>query len=501
MGGEAVKGSWLSGLFPISRKSDNDKVVIGILASEVSSLMLKIVHLWHSLSDNEVTRLREEIVNSLGLKILVSDDDDFLMELALNELLSNLQCLARSVASLSKRCEDPVYHSYEQFVNNPVQNRFQWFGWEYRWKKMERKVKKMERFAAVMTHLSQEIEVLQECEQTYRRMRANPRINRVKLLQFRKRVVLHRQEVTTLRDMSPWNRSYDYIVRLLARSLFTILERIILVFGNYHHQNGNERSYSPFMYSYVHNSHEIYSNSRKKKEQQAFQSHIGHFRGCMSVGTDSPVIQTGGSMRFNSNNVRADKISVFSRKRIYSKLSIKGELIIKPGPSTLGDAALALHYANVILLIEKMASSIHLIDQETRDVLYNLLPTTIKSGLRDKFKGCGKRKASSSLASDANIAAGWNMVVRQILQWLAPLAHNMIRWHCERNFGRDHTSSKPNVLLVHTLYFANQATTEAAIVELLVGLNYNTFSIPEDVANSIVKIPTSTINSSGVTFA
>jgi hypothetical protein len=31
---------------------------------------------------------------------------------------------------------------------------------------------------------------------------------------------------------------------------------------------------------------------------------------------------------------------------------------------------------------------------------------------------------------------------------------------------------KANVLLVQTLYFANQAKAEAAIVELLVGLHY-----------------------------
>ncbi|KAK9205752.1 hypothetical protein WN943_016022 [Citrus x changshan-huyou] len=59
-----------------------------------------------------------------------------------------------------------------------------------------------------------------------------------------------------------------------------------------------------------------------------------------------------------------------------------------------------------------------------------------------------------------------------ILEWLAPLAHNMIRWQSERSFEQQRVVSRSNVLLVQTLYFANQEKTEAAITELLVGLNY-----------------------------
>ncbi|XP_020972382.1 uncharacterized protein LOC107628060 [Arachis ipaensis] len=131
-----------------------------------------------------------------------------------------------------------------------------------------------------------------------------------------------------------------------------------------------------------------------------------------------------------------------------------------------GDAALALHYANVIELIEKIVSSPHLIDDHTRDDLYSKLPTTIRTDLREKLKWYAKRK------HDPSIAAEWSVAMTQILGWLAPLAHSMIRWHEVRNFEKEHTTSEASVLLVQTLYFANQAKTEAAIVELLVGLSY-----------------------------
>ncbi|CAJ1968753.1 unnamed protein product [Sphenostylis stenocarpa] len=522
MGGETVNGRWLR--WPISRKSASDgKELIGILAFEVAGLMSKVVNLWRSLSSREIMIMKEWIVKSVGVKILVSEDNDFLMELALSEILNNFESLAWSVARLSKRCKDPVYHNYEHFVRNPAQHYRQWSGWEYAWKKMERKVKKMDRFVAAMTLLSQELEVLAEREQTFGRMKANRELRGVKLLEFRKKVMWQRQQVKTLRDMSPWNRNHDYVVRLLARSLFTILERIILVFGNSHLPIENQENESLFpsvntnsnhltrCHSFSIPMHSSKTNSRgfssqrfeskpglksafvvdkgktkrKKKKQQVLHSeskqfkNIGPLIGCMSAGNNSPVVQicrptNGGSMRLvDCHHVKnidkiMDKKSLICRSRIFLKLSVKGGL--KPGESTLGGAALALHYANVIVLIEKMVSAPHLIDLEIRDDLYNMLPATIRTALRGKLKWYAKSKRAT--VHEARLAVEKSMVLSQILKWLAPLAHNMIKWHSERNFEREQSACKANILLVQTLYFANQAKAEAAMVELLVALHY-----------------------------
>lgn len=514
MRGETVNVTWLGGFWPASRKSaSEDKDGIGIMAFEVAGLMSKVVNLWHSLSDREVMNLREWIVNSVGVKVLVSNDEYFLMELACNEILNNFESIANSVARLSKRCKDPIYHGYESFVNNPAQNYLQWSEWEYRWKKMEKKVKKMETFVVAMSLLSQELEVLTEREQTFRRMQLNPEANKVKLLEFRKKVAWQRQQVQNLRSLSPWNRSYDYIVRLLARSLFTILGRIIILFGNNHLPNEKQQSVSPTMVNT--NNHLTRNNSfpieskpvlnkskKKKKEQQVLHSqassgkhqqpsegrqlkYVGSFKGCMSIsiGNDSPVVQSclpanGGSMRFSNSDYpkknidvgmeKVDKISIFHRSRVYLKLSFKGRL--KPAPSTLGDAGLALHYANVIVLIEKIVSASQTIDLQTRDDLYNKLPATIRTALRGKLKWYAKCKHGK--VHSADVAIEWSLVLSKILEWLAPLAHNMVRWHSERSFEKDHTTLKANVLLVQTLYFVDQAKTEAAIVQLLVGVHY-----------------------------
>ncbi|KAH7553652.1 hypothetical protein JRO89_XS12G0038600 [Xanthoceras sorbifolium] len=528
-----VSESWFDSLRRISWKSvsETDKAVIGILAYEVASLMSKVVSMWHCLSEKEIDRLREEIVNSVGVKKLVADDDDYLMDLAFNEIIENFGNVARSVARIGKRCTDPVYHRFENFIEDPILNYFEWLGWEYRWKKMERKVKKMERFVAVMLQLPQELEVLAELEQTLRRIGANAAFDRVKFLEFRQKVMWQRQEVRNLREMSPWVRSYDYVVRLLIRSLFTVLERIKHVFGINHMASvegdrdcehkytdilSRSHSLSASMQSSVYLSennlcgpfgksvskpaltsdksrtnnrqqqyllqsdtvHEALSHSKSKR-----LSHVGPFKGCMMGGGDSPILPGckptgGGSMRFytvymknieKTETTNSDSLSV--NKKIYYKLSIFSSKhgLLNASPYTLGHAALALRYANVVKLIEKLASSPHMISLDARDDLYNMLPMTIKSALRARLKAYAK---TASYDYDASLAEEWQLAMERILEWLAPLAHNMIRWQSERNFEKESVVSRTNVLLVQTFHFASRAKTEAAIMELLVGLNY-----------------------------
>ncbi|CAI9778956.1 unnamed protein product [Fraxinus pennsylvanica] len=537
MGGVLTE-SWFSNIWRSSRKSmalEPEKLVIGILAFEVSRLMSKVVYLWQCVDDRQIVRFREEVVNSLGIQKLVSDDNEYLMDLALAETLENLGSVAKSVAILGKKCADPTYHNLERVFENPVEINLKWSGWQYKLKKMETKVKKMERFFGSTEQLFQELEVLAELEQSLRRMQAGAGLSQVKLLEFQQKVMWQRQEVKNLREMSPWVRSYDYIVRLLLRSIFTIIERIKHVYGinnienveaiNHYEcfpddcltrnnsisailqlplspsENRLSRFPGPFGRSFSNlGLNRDKNRSRNKKlhtrslsslgcgKPQQTKSRrfdpVGPFKGCMTGESDSPVVQSytpssSGSLRSNCasqryademkdtnavpivhSSITSSKVSFFNYKR----------QLLNPPPSTLGYAALALHYANIIILIEKLASSPHLISLDARDDLYNMLPASIRSCLRAKLKVFSKSLASC--VYDAAFAANWSFAVSRILEWLSPLAHSMITWHSERNFERQQMVSRTNVLLVQTLYFANQEETEAAIVELLMGLNY-----------------------------
>ncbi|KAJ8753997.1 hypothetical protein K2173_001895 [Erythroxylum novogranatense] len=513
-----------------------EKVKIGIVAFEVVSLMSKIVNIWHYMTDAGMCKLREEVVNSVGIRTLVSHDSNYLMELALNEILENLVLVARSVGMYGIKCSDPLFRGFVNFVDDPIQNYLQWSGWSYRLKKMERKVKKMERFIAFTKQLSDELEALTELERTFRRMQGNVSIAKWKLLDAQQRLILQRHTVTCLQEISPWVRTYDYVVRLLARSLLTILERIkysleinhlSIVERNTECRQMNfdclarSHSFSALMHPAIHPSdHMSYGSSpghlglgksnlmsefdaktnafnRQQKLLQPFSTldgkhnlkkkrrtgRTGPFKGCMASENDHTFVQkckssVGGSMRILGDYFKSFEAehaslgSVNFSNKIYGKLAIlstKKRMFVAPC-STLGDAALAFHYANLILIIQRLASSPDTIDSDTRSDLYDMLPSTLRASLRSRLKIYAKSLAPS--VHNGSLVTEWSVALARILDWLLPLALNTIRWQAERNFERKQEELGTNVLLVQTLHFANRAKTEAVITELLVGLNY-----------------------------
>jgi hypothetical protein len=132
---------------------------------------------------------------------------------------------------------------------------------------------------------------------------------------------------------------------------------------------------------------------------------------------------------------------------------------------------LALHYANAVIIAEKMARYPHLITQDARDDLYQMLPKSVRMRLRGKLRSL-MRGCSNSLECECALVGEWREALEKALAWLAPMAHNMIRWQSEHNFEQQQQIvSRPNVLLLQTLHFADREKAEAAITELLVGLN------------------------------
>lgn len=501
-----------------------EKPVVGILAFEISRFMSKVVKIWNSVNARQIARLKEEISMSIGMHRLVSEDDVYLMDLALAEIIDNLMDLGKSVAMLGKKCADSTYHNLETVFHDPSAIDPKWYGWQYRLKKMDRKVKKMEKFVAATEQLHSELEVLSEQEQSLKRMRAGANLGKMKLLEFQHKVLWQRQEVKSLQELSPWVRTYDYVVRLLLRSLFTIIERIKYAFGSddvdgsdWFPSRCNSMSGLDQTSGFSSENSEAFGCMRRTSSNLASRAcknkvkytsscdrspssiHCGKqhqmmgrrlafvgLPGCMTGGVESPVTVTyyphscGSSFRSYAGSekdgneveetyttIPIKRLGIISSERSF--FHSKRRLLNAP-PSTLGYAALAIHYAHVIVLMEKLALSPHLISLDAREDLYDMLPSTIRSRLRAKLKTLSTTPASSEY--NAALAAELSLRISRILEWLSPLARNMIRWQSERNFERERVVCGSNILLVQTLHFANQAETEAAIVELLMGLSY-----------------------------
>ncbi|XP_047953629.1 uncharacterized protein LOC125199771 [Salvia hispanica] len=533
-----VTQSWFRSLWTPLKKNEfhTEKAKIAVLAFEAASLMTKLLHLWQSMTDKQVARLREEINDSLGIKKLVSESDEYIGKLICAEMMENLVNVARALARLSKRCNDPLLRSFEQAFNDLIKGGTDTYGWQFSWRKMERKVKKMERFIVANANLYQEMETLADLEQALKRMKGNDSVDSITLVEYEKKIAWKRQEVKHLKENSLWSRTYDYTILLMARSLFTTYGRIGHVFGVNHitdigansrvvDNSNNRHSHSTaFMQSSVYPS-ENYVPRVSTGTQGKFISSSGpllrtnnmgplssstakpgptsktsksslrmwHFRDkshkaekisqrkpngmTMSGPLTGSVVGGNGSWTGNAHLIPGDAQSGVMDGKIYGNL-IDGNLsvvaskskLLNPPPETLGASALALHYANLIIFIEKLVASPHLIGNDARDDVYNMLPASIRSSLRAKLKPFARSLSSS--VYDTALANEWNDAMSKTLEWLAPLAHNMIRWQSERSFEHQSLVSRTNVLLVQTLYFANQEKTEAQITELLVGLNY-----------------------------
>ncbi|KAI3520381.1 hypothetical protein L1887_09772 [Cichorium endivia] len=462
-------------------------------------------------------------------------------------MLHNLESVARVVTRLAKRCNDPLLKCFERAYDDLVKSGVDQYQWQYTWKKMNKKVKKMEKFILVNANLYQEMETLTELEQILRRIKSNEEQDSITLVEYMKKLAWKQQEVKRLKELSLWNRSHDYVVVLLARSIFTIFNRIAFVFGINHvlppasDSNSDSdsdlfrsQSVSTLLQSSIHpsenritlgniisrsgpisrtnNTNNFYSgplgnsiagsgpvkrrnitysgpiNSTSKSGPLARVAKTGiklwngksptphrfsttrPFKGCMLAEDGSPV-KNCHVISSTACSTTPQKIKESETEfHLPSCDSNSRNKIFEAPPETLGGAALALHYANVIIVLEKLVASPHLIGHDARDDLYNMLPKNVRSALRVRLKPYAKSLASSEY--DMALAEEWNEAISGTLEWLSQLAHNMIRWQSERSFEHHNLLSKTNMLLVQTLHYANQEKTESTITELLVGLNY-----------------------------
>lgn len=143
--------------------------------------------------------------------------------------------------------------------------------------------------------------------------------------------------------------------------------------------------------------------------------------------------------------------------------------------ATVGGAGLSLRYANVIMLAERCLNAPDAtIGDDARAALYEMLPERLEVKLRTKLRGewleWGKLKGDKEAHSAA--ATRWRGEAAEVLEWLVPVAHDMVRWQAERNLEKQKFETRPTVLLLQTLHYSDLEKVEEAIVKVLVGLSY-----------------------------
>lgn len=479
-----------------------ERQIIGILSFEVANVMSKIMNLHKSLSDNEVSKLKNEILKSDGIRTLVSGDEKQLLELAVVEKLDELSRIAGVVSRLGKKCSIPALQGFEHVYGDVVCGVIDVGELSFLVKDMEGMMRKMERYVSTTVSLYSEMEVMNELESATKKFRENQLEESRKA--FEQKLVWQRQDVKHLKDVSLWSQTFDKAVELLARTVCTVYARIHLVFGDGCSKpraqvlvsNGNSqrlRQLDVVRTNLRKHHSRAFVNDKLEKRATGFRAKtrvqkgegvfgpedfnfvcgIGPgrmFMECLSLSSSASKVDDDG-----------DRVSYDDRSSCFSgalgsllrpingeQRVVKSRLLVEAPPNTVGGSALGLHYANVIIIIEKLLCYPHLVGEEARDDLYQMLPTSLRRTLKARLRSYSKNLA----IYDAPLAHDWRERLEGMLRWLGPLAHNTIKWQSERNFEQQQIVTRTNVLLLQTLCYADRGRTEDAICELLVGLNY-----------------------------
>uniref|UniRef100_A0A1D1XUX0 DNA integrity scanning protein DisA n=1 Tax=Anthurium amnicola TaxID=1678845 RepID=A0A1D1XUX0_9ARAE len=434
---------------------------LGILAFEVARTMCRLVALHRALSDAGVARLRSDAMRSQGVAYLNTPDQGALLRLACAEMLDDLDAAAAAVARLGSRCGGVWPQGFEHVYADLKAGTGDITRLGFPPKDVEKRVKKMERYVASTSALYVAMEGLAELEAGEQRrlgiwkQRAAAGQKDPPFESFQKRISLQRDRVRQLRRESLWTHSFDKVAELLARSVVSIFVRICSVYGSFVFQlpqvvlgRHGRPQFAPHCHSHLCSHHHhanptagVYSSGPLERP---------------AVG-NVPIRNSGPILRSPARGVPPDAKSW-------------KEQALQPAPNTLGASGLALRYAKVVALLDKLARSPELVGKETREELYWMLPEGMSGAVRAKLRSHRRMDDGGGGPSEA-LASGWREALVAILGWLAPMAHDTVQWHSERSLEQRELESEPRVLMLQTLIFSDREKAETAIVEILVAFS------------------------------
>ncbi|KAG9454581.1 hypothetical protein H6P81_007485 [Aristolochia fimbriata] len=450
--------------------------IIGILAFETAKIMTRLVSLYRSLSDPEIQKLRDDVMLSEGVHYLNSVDPGFLLHLACSEKIEDLDRISHAVSRLGKKCREPTLQGFDSIYTDLKLGFLDFTGLAFTAKEIGRKMSKMEKLIAATGELYSGLEILTEIEMSERRLLnwksfSGPiRTTQVTPEEeaLEEKLTRHRENVRRLRENSLWSKTFDQVVALMARAICNVFDRICAVFGP------DAASFQPPPES------EEEEDLNVKGPEQNFpltvprSAPVVYTSGPLErTWTEKPVIapRNSGPLASTQSRTETKELSFYLGVGYGTPIEIAGitRRRVAPGANTLGAAALALRYANVITLAERLLNNPNSVDAETRSDLYQMLPTGLRTMIREKMWRATRSEDFSD--SDESLAEGWREGVGSILGWLAPMAHDTMLWQMERNMERQDFDARPTVMLLQTLFYADREKAEAAIAEVLVGLS------------------------------
>ncbi|KAI3443041.1 uncharacterized protein J3R85_000396 [Psidium guajava] len=457
-------------------------MILGILAFDAAKTMSRLVALYRSLTDTEFARLRKEIIRSEGVAYLNSRDECLLINLACAERLEDLEGTVHAISRLCTRCSDRVLSRFDLVYADLKRGLMDIGKLDYGSRRMNRNVQKVEKYLSKTASLYSALDSLAEMETSERKLKqlkknfTASQLHKTNFDLFESKITFQRKQVRSLKDVSLWNQTFDKVVGLMANLVCVVYARICVLFAPYisdlpsaikrkqqqHHIRVHPEIFAPITYRdeshrSISNSGPITSTSKKSVLPKFYSRELNL---SMLLWPDEASLQAGlmpgnSCVRKESSggNVRRNNLVFHSAAQ-----------------TTVGGAGLALRYANVIVMAERFLQGPGSMGEDARGQVYEMLPAQMREKVRAKLRGL----RSGGRGGGREMAEGWREAVERMMGWLGPIAEDTMRWQAERNMEKQrpgNLDAKGRVLLIQTLHFADLEKTEAAIVEVLVGLS------------------------------
>ncbi|XWS67108.1 hypothetical protein CRYUN_Cryun05aG0258600 [Craigia yunnanensis] len=486
-------GSCTSNNCTIFRHEKSSSPTLQILAFETAKTMSRLVALYKSLSDDEFFKLLKGPIKSPGVAFSNSTDENYLLGLACKEKLEDLNQVVTVVSRLGKKCIDEELNRFEISYHKMKQGIIDVSKLDFKSRNVGKTIEKMEKYANATSILHASLVSLNELEVSEKKMKKWKRngfpkksSEKTNTDYFNEKISFQRKQVRHFRQVSLWSQTFDKSVGFMARIVCVVYARICSIFG-------------PFVPSLPcttknrHSHRRIYISNPKTLQMKVYpEANYGllvNKEQCMEQAFESSPIKKAssikpGSTRFHSGELSPEVKGLgfrISAVTITDKVSTKNnnieestrrnQRLIQSAPAnTVGAAGLAVRYANVIIMAESYFYSPTTISDDAREHMFEMLPISLKHTLRGKLKSHWSKDAEER-DGQQDLAEGWKEALEEIIGWLAPVAHDTLRWQQERNLEQQKLDAKPTVLLLQTLHFSDLEKTEAAIVEVLVGLS------------------------------
>uniref|UniRef100_A0A0E0AED5 DUF668 domain-containing protein n=1 Tax=Oryza glumipatula TaxID=40148 RepID=A0A0E0AED5_9ORYZ len=188
-----------------------------ILAFEVANTIAKASNLWRSCSDTSIKELKEEILHSDGVQILVSSNSSELLYIAYVDKRDELDIFSREVIRFGNLCKDPTWHNLGRYFNKLTTD---FAPQDHSKEHMETTIQQLINLAQNTSELYHELHALDRFEQDFQRKfheeESVPAARRESVMILHSELKRQRKLVKTLKKKSLWSRTLETIVEKLV---------------------------------------------------------------------------------------------------------------------------------------------------------------------------------------------------------------------------------------------------------------------------------------------